>query len=196
VFRLAMKLNPPKFLIDGLFPLPEPDLPDFRNHLVIIGKDASALKLSHMATLNKIRHISIVFEPSVAREKMKNGDLVIYGDAVNEPVLRKAHADTADIIVISVGNVIPAMNIIQKIRSINSKAFIIVRSPLIQNVAELYRIGADQVLPEKLEIAIDMFSRVLVKRRLPQREINSIISHARNSNLGILSGDDAMNLSD
>jgi CPA2 family monovalent cation:H+ antiporter-2 len=196
VFRLAMKLNPPKFIVNGLFPLPEPEIPDFRNHLVIIGKDASALKLSNMANLNKMRHISIVFEPSVAREKMKNGDLVIYGDAVNEPVLRKAHADTADIVVISVGNVIPAMNIIQKIRSINSKAFIIVRSPLIQNVAELYRIGADQVLPEKLEIAIDMFNRILVKRRVPQREINSIISHARNSNLGSFGADDPLGGSD
>jgi CPA2 family monovalent cation:H+ antiporter-2 len=195
LYSLALKLHPPDFLVNGLFPLPEPELPNFRKHLVIIGKDASALKLSKMAKLNNIRHISIVFEPSIAREMMMNGDLVIYGDAMNEPVLRKAHADTADIVVISVGSIIPSMNIIQKVRSINSKAYIMVRSPFIQNMPELYRIGADQVLPEKLEIAINLFNRVLVKRLIPQKEINRTINHIRNTNLGVFSDKDPMNKS-
>jgi CPA2 family monovalent cation:H+ antiporter-2 len=193
VNNVVLKLHPPDFIINGLFPLPEPEIPAFRKHLVIIGKDASALKLSTMAKLNNIRHISIVFEPSLAREKMKNGDMVIYGDAMNEPVLRKAHADTADIVVISVGSIIPSMNIIQKVRSINSKACIMVRSPLIQNIPELYRIGADQVLPEKLEVAINLFNRILVKRLIPHKEINRTINHIRNTNLGVFSDKDIIN---
>jgi monovalent cation:H+ antiporter-2, CPA2 family len=177
--KLIQKLPLPEFLINGLFPLKEIKLPDFKNHLVIIGKDASALKLSMMAKYNNLQHISIVFDPALVREKMNNGDMVLYGDAINEPILKKAHVDTADIVVISVGSIIPSMAIIEKVRNINRNAHIIVRAATIQNVEQLYRVGADQVLPEKLEIAIDMFNRVLVKRRVPQNDVNRILTLVR-----------------
>ena len=119
--KALLKLPLPEFLINGLFPLKEIEIPDFKNHLVIIGKDASAIKLSMMAKYNNLQHISIIFDPSLAREKMNNGDLVVYGDAVNEPILRKAHVDTADIVVISVGSIIPSMAIIEKVRQYKQK---------------------------------------------------------------------------
>jgi CPA2 family monovalent cation:H+ antiporter-2 len=58
--KILLKLPLPNTLITGLFPLKEIEIPDIKNHLVIIGKDASALKLSMMARFNNIRHISIV----------------------------------------------------------------------------------------------------------------------------------------
>ena len=191
--KALLKLPLPKFLINGLFPLKEIEIPDFKNHLVIVGKDASAIKLSIMAKYNNLRHISIILDPSLAREKINNGDLVVYGDAVNEPILRKAHIDTADIIVISVGSIIPSMAIIDKVRQINKNVYILVRTHRIENVEQLYKIGADQVLPEKLEIAIDLLNRILVKRLVPQKEVNRILTHIRNINLGIFSEKDMVN---
>jgi len=193
LYNLIIKLPLPGFLVNGLFPLKEVEIPEFRNHLVIIGKDASALKLSVMANSIGLRHISIVFDPTLVRNKMKNGDLVVYGDAVNEPVLKKAHVDMADIIVISVGSIVPSMSIIEKVRNINNDAYIMVRSPLMQNIGQLYQAGADQVLPEKLEIAIDMFNRILIRRDLPNKEINRIVRNIRASNLGVFSEKDIIN---
>jgi CPA2 family monovalent cation:H+ antiporter-2 len=187
LYKIIVKLHPPRLLINGLFPLPETEIPEFTNHLVIIGKDATATKLSTMARMQGIQHISIVFDPSTARDKMKAGDLVVYGDAVNEPVLRKAHADTADIVVISVGSIIPAMNIIQKVRTINVNALIIVRTPLIQNVEDLYKIGANHVIPEKLEIAIDLFNIILETRVSPGDEVARIIGQIRNLSPSVFS---------
>ncbi len=193
VVRLLMKFNLPKYIIDGLFPLEEMAIPDFSNHLVIIGKDASAIKLSTMAKMNSIEHISIIFDPAQAREKMNNGENVVYGDAVNEPILKKAHTDTADIVVVSVGSIIPSMAIIEKVRRINKNAFILARGTLIQNVELLYRAGADQVIPEKLEIAIDLLNRILVNRLIPQKEVNRILTHIRNTSLGEFSKKDIVN---
>lgn len=174
----------PKILVNGLFPLSEIEIPDMRNHLVIIGKDASAMKLSKMAGYNNIKHVSIVFDPLLAKEKMDNGDVVVYGDAVNEPILMKAHVDTADIVLVSVGSIIPSMAIIEKVKTINPKAFIIARTKTLENIESLYRIGADQVLPEKLEVAIDLFNRILLKKLYPQKDVNRILAHIRNMNLG------------
>ena len=193
VVKQLLKLNLPKYIIEGLFPLQEMEIPDFKNHLVIIGKDASAIKLSKMLRLNSLEHISIIFDPALASEKMKDGDTVVYGDAVNVPILLKAHVDTADIVVISVGSIIPSMSIIEKVRSINKSAFILARGTLIQNMEMLYKAGADQVLPEKLEIAIDLLNRILVKRLIPHRDLNRIITHIRNTSLGEFSQRDLVN---
>lgn len=179
IVKILMKLPLPGFMINGLFPLIEMELPDFRNHLVIIGKDASALKLSMMARLNNLQHISIIFDPALVKEKMNNGDTVLYGDAINEPILRKAHVDLADIVVISVGSVIPCMAIIEKVRHINNNAHIIVRAATVQNVEQLFRAGADQVLAEKLEIAIDMMNRVLQRKSVPKEEIDRVVTYIR-----------------
>lgn len=191
--KSLLKLPIPEVLVNGLFPLKEIEIPAISNHLVIIGKDASALKLATMADLNKLPSISIIFDPAIAREKINNGELVVYGDAVNEPILRKAHIDTADIVVISVGNLIPCMAIIEKVKLINKNAYILVRSPLIRNVENLYKVGADQVLPEKLEIAIDLFNRILIKRLIPQKEVNRIINHIRTMSLGDFTKKDTIN---
>ena len=188
-----LKLNLPKFLVDGLFPLQEMEIPNFKNHLVIIGKDASALKLSKMAQNSNIQHISIIFDPLIAKEKINSGDTVIYGDAVNEPILMKAHVDTAEVVVVSVGSLIPCMAIIEKVRRINKKVYIIARSKYIANVKLLYEIGADQVLPEKFEIAIDLFNRILANKLYPQREVNRILTHIRTENLGVYSEMDIVN---
>ncbi len=190
---VLLRLQLPKQLINGLFPLKEIELPDFSNHLVIIGKDASALKLALMAKYNNIRHVSIIFDPAIAREKMNEGEPVVYGDAINEPILRKAHVDTADIVVISVGSFIPSIAILEKVRLLNKSTYILVRAAHIENVERLYKLGADQVLPEKLEIAIDLMNRILIKRHIPSNEISSILKTIRISNLGIFSEKDILN---
>jgi monovalent cation:H+ antiporter-2, CPA2 family len=189
----VLKLNLPDYLVNGIFPLKEMEIPDFKNHLVIIGKDASALKLSIMAKHYDMKHISVVFDPIIAKEKINAGDTVVYGDAVNEPILMKAHVDMADVVLISVGDIIPSMAIIEKVKKINSHAFVIVRARHVENVKQLYEIGADQVFPEKFEIAIDFFNRILMKRLYPQKKINRMLAHIRTMNLGAFSEKDMVN---
>lgn len=190
---LILKIPLPKFLVNGLFPLKEIPIPNYKNHLVIIGKDTSALKLSKMATLNDLKHISIIFDPIIAKEKMQEGDTVLYGDAVNEPILLKAHVDTADIVVISVGNIIACLSITDKVKQLNKSAYIIVRTQRIANVEQIYAMGADQVIPEKLEIAIDLFQRILLKKLYPQKQVNRIVSHIRSMSLGDFMEKDIVN---
>ncbi len=191
--NLFLKLPLPDFMVKGLFPLKEISFPELKNHLVIIGKDAAAMKLSLMAGHFNIPHVSIIFDPAKAKEKMDAGDKVVYGDAVNEPILLKAHVDKACIVVVSVGDLIPAMAIIEKIRQINKGIRILARAKYISNVEQLYHLGADQVVPEKMEIAINMFNRVLLEQQVPNKEINRMLTHIRNIHLGVFNEKDKVN---
>ena len=99
-----LKLPLPKFWVDGLFPLKEIDIPQLKKHLVIIGKDTRAEKLAVMSKFVELPYVSIVFDPTKVAELLKRGELAIYGDAINEPILHKASVDTADAVVVSVGD--------------------------------------------------------------------------------------------
>jgi CPA2 family monovalent cation:H+ antiporter-2 len=190
---LLLKLPLPEKLRKGLFPLPEIEVPDLNNHLVIIGKDTSALKLSVMAKHVNLPYAAIVFDPSLIRERQKNGEIVIYGDAVNLPVLEKAHVDTSDVVVISVGDIIPAMAILEKVRQLSSNAYIVVRAKQTEDIEKLYELGADQVMPEKLEIAIDLFTRILTHRLFTQSQIRKITNDIRENYYGIFREKDVNN---
>jgi len=182
---LLLKLPLPAFLINGLFPLHQIEIPRLSKHLVLIGKDSRAINLSVMAKYNKIPYISIVFDPAIVRKRQEKGESIIYGDAVNEPILQKAHVDTAKVVLISVGDLITSMAIIEKVRRLNKHAFILVRTKHVEDIEELYKLGANQVIPEEFETAIDLFERVLSNYLLPQSEIDTTIARIRDDNYGI-----------
>lgn len=152
-----LKLPLPKFVVNGMFPLKEIQFPSIKDHIVIIGKDETAVHLTNLINSSSLDSVSIIFDPMLARELMKQKLKVIYGDAINEPILKKAYIENASIIIISVGDTIPAMSILEKSRSLNPKAKIIIRTPFSDNVELLYSTGADEVIPEKIELATYIF---------------------------------------
>ncbi len=182
---LLLKLPLPQFLVDGLFPLNQIEVPELKNHLVFIGKDSRALSLSVMAKYMNLPYISIVFDPATVRKRLQKGETVIYGDAVNEPILMLAHIDKAEIIVISIGNLITSMAIIEKVRHLNKHAYILVRTQQVHDINKLYQLGASQVIPEEFETAIELFKRILTKKLIPQRKINTTIAKIRDDHYGI-----------
>ncbi len=183
--NLLLRLPLPDKLVNGIFPLPQVDIPELKNHLVFIGKDSRALNLSVMARNLDLPYVSIVFDPDAVRKRQLKGETVIYGDAMNEPILMRAHVDKADMVVVSIGNLITAMAVIEKVRNINPHAYIIVRSKKVEDIEELYNIGANKVIPEEFETSIELFDRILSKLMIPRREIEAVLGRIRDDNYGI-----------
>ena len=185
ISRILLKLPLPKFIKEGLFPLKHIDIPELSNHLVLIGKDSRALNVAVMAKYLSIPYISIVFDPAIVRRKLEKGETILYGDAINTPILHKAHVDSAKIILVSVGDKIVSMAIVDRVRQLNKHAFILVRTKHVEDVEELYKIGASEVIPEEFETAIGLFERILTKLLLPQKEIEKAIARIRDDRYGI-----------
>jgi monovalent cation:H+ antiporter-2, CPA2 family len=191
--NLLLKLPVPEVLVKGIFPLKEIEVPKMQNHIVLIGKDSRSLNLSRMASRMKLPYVSIVFDPASARARQIKGEMVVYGDSMNEPILRKAYIETAEIVVISIGEAITALGVIEKVRSLNKHAYIMVRSKHVSDIEDLYEMGADQVIPEEFETAIELFERILKKLLIPKGEIETAISHIRDDNYGIFKEKDGNN---
>ncbi len=188
-----MKLPIPEFLAKGLFPLQEIEVPKMQNHIVFIGKDSRSLNLSRMSFEMKLPYVSIVFDPASARARQVKGEMVVYGDALNEPVLQKAYVGSAEIVVVSIGDAITALGVIEQVRKLNKHAYIMVRSRHVSDIEDLYAMGADQVIPEEFETAIEMFERILKKLLIPNGEIERAIEHIRNDNYGIFREEEEAN---
>jgi CPA2 family monovalent cation:H+ antiporter-2 len=185
ISNLMLKLPIPEIMIKGLFPLKQIEIPELENHLVLIGKDSRAQNLSKMAKFNNLPYVSIIFDPEIARQRQEKGETVVYGDAFNIPILEKAHVAQAHIIVISIGKLEILKIIIRKVRLLNKHATIIVRTPHIEDIEALYKIGATQVIPEEFETAIDLFERIMANFLLPRKEIDLAIDRIRNDHYGI-----------
>ncbi|HWS00649.1 MAG TPA: cation:proton antiporter [Prolixibacteraceae bacterium] len=180
-----LRLPIPKVMIDGLFPLKQIEIPVLRNHLVLIGKDSRALNLSKMARYYNLPYVSIIFDPEIARQRQEKGEIVVYGDAFNIPILQKAYVNNAHIVVISIGKLDVLKVIIDKVRQLNKHAAIVVRTRHIEDIEALYNIGATQVIPEEFETAIDLFERVMGNFLLPRKEIDDAIDQIRSHHYGI-----------
>jgi CPA2 family monovalent cation:H+ antiporter-2 len=183
--NLILKLPIPKKIVDGIHPLPQIDVPELRGHLVFIGKDSRALNLSVIAKKLRLPYISIIFDPDAARKHQLKGETVLYGDAMNEPILDRAHVDKADVVVISIGNMITSMGVIEKVRDVNPHAYIIVRTKKVEDIEDLYKVGADKVIPEEFETFVELLDMVLSKILIPRKEINMIINGIRNDSYGV-----------
>jgi len=182
---LILKLPLPQFLVDGLFPLKQVEIPEIKSHIVLIGKDSRAINLAAMIKKMELPFTSIIFDPDRARKQIENGNLAVFGDATNEPVLRQAYVHTAEMVIVSVGDLIKAMSIVEHVRRMNKHAYIIVRTRHVTDIEELYRIGATQVIPEEFETAIDFFERILGKYLIPRMETERAIARIREDNYGI-----------
>jgi CPA2 family monovalent cation:H+ antiporter-2 len=183
--NLILRLPLPQFLVEGLFPVKQVEIPEMQNHIVVIGKDSRAINLAAMIKTMELPFTSVIFDPELARNQMEKGELAVFGDAIDEPVLRKAYAHTSEMIIISVGDLIKAMAITERARSMNKHAFIIVRTRHVTDIEDLYRIGASQVIPEEFETAIDFFERILGKYLIPRMEIERALARIREDNYGI-----------
>ena len=183
--NLILRLPLPPFLVNGLFPLKQVEIPELKSHIVLIGKDSRAINLAAMVKKMDLPFTSIVFDPDRARQQIENGNLAVFGDATNEPVLRQAYVHNAEMVIISIGNLITAMSIVEHVRRMNKHAYIIVRTRHVTDIEELYRIGATQVIPEEFETAIDFFERILGKYLIPRMEIERAIARIREDNYGI-----------
>jgi len=183
--NFLLKLPIPEVFVKGIFPLQEIEVPAMQNHIVMIGKDSRSLNLSRMANRMKLPYVSIVFDPASARARQVKGEMVVYGDAMNEPILRKAYIETAEIVVVSIGDAITALGVIEKVRTLNKHAYLIVRSKHVSDIEDLYEMGANQVIPEEFETAIELFERILKKLLIPKGEIETAITRIRDDNYGI-----------
>ena len=157
------------------------------DHLIIIGFGLNGRNLAHAAREARINYVILELNAETVKRE-KNDEPIIYGDAVQSAVLEHLNVEKARVVVIAISDPVATRRIVANIRSLSPKTYIIVRTRYLQEMKELYSIGANEVIPEEFETSIEIFTRVLTKYLVPKDQIENFIVKVRADGYDILRG--------
>jgi len=159
---------------------------DFKDHLIIIGYGINGENLTKASQEAKIPFVVVELDPEVIETLKEKGIPVVYGDATDEIIMQHVSVHKARVVVVTVSDSLAAKRIILNIREISKTVYIIVRTKHQKNIDEIFRLGADEVIPEEFETSIGIFTSVLRKYLIPADEIQTFANRIRSMNYQIL----------
>jgi CPA2 family monovalent cation:H+ antiporter-2 len=179
IAEFILKRRIPSKLRYGLRNLTESVDSKLEKHLIIIGFGINGQNVARAAKFANIAHVIIELNPDTVKAQNAKGKIIHYGDATQEGILLHAGIEHASILVVTIPHPADTRLIVQKAKSLNPDVHIIIRTRYIQDVMELYALGADEVVPEEFETSIEIFTRVLLKYKVPVDEIEDLVSIVR-----------------
>ena len=158
------------------------DLSKLKNHLIIIGYGVNGINLARVADHANIPYVIIESEIDIVRREKQNGKPIIFGDASEEHTLNLVCLKNARIVVIAISDSITTKKIISCIRVISHSVHIIIRTQYMERIDEYIELGADEVVSEKFETSIEIFSRVLHNYLIPVHRLDNLVNTIRADN--------------
>lgn len=151
----------------------------WRDHLVVVGFGFNGRNVARAAKLAGIPYIVLEMNADTVREQRALGEPIYYGDATREAVLRHAHVQDARVVVVAINDPAATRAITRAVKEINPAVHLLVRTRYVAEMAPLYELGADEVIPEEFETSVEIFSRVLAAWLVPEEEINAVAASLR-----------------
>lgn len=159
---------------------------DYKNHIIIIGYGLNGKNVVKAAKYALLPYVIIDTNPDVVKEELRNGEPILFGDALNENVLEMAGVKKAKVVVIAISDSVGTRRTVSTIQHINPDAYTIVRTKYVQDINTLMRLGANEVISEEFETSIEIFTRVLYRYRIPRNDIEQLVNLIRSSGYEML----------
>ncbi|MBI5235871.1 MAG: cation:proton antiporter [Deltaproteobacteria bacterium] len=157
-----------------------------QNHVIIVGYGLNGRNLARVLKETAIAHLIIDVNVDRVHEAKAAGHKAYFGDPAHPEILRKMAIDKASMIVVAISDPITARRIVKSSRDLNPTVFVLVRTRSIREVEELYKLGANQVIPEEFETSVEIFARVLKEYRIPGNIIQNQIDLVRQEGYAML----------
>jgi len=161
---------------------PAPHDHAYQNHLVIIGYGINGSNLAKAASASNIPYIVIETNPETVQRERAKGVPILYGDATEEHILEIAQIDEARVAVVAISDLLATRDVIRAIRSITDSVHLVVRTRYVKETAELFALGADEVIPEEFETSVQIFTGVLHNFLVPEDDIDQFVEALRSDN--------------
>jgi monovalent cation:H+ antiporter-2, CPA2 family len=158
----------------------------FEDHIIVVGYGLVGRNIVYAAKLANIPYVIIEMNPETVKKEKEKGEPIFFGDASNEEVMIHAGAKKARTIVIAISDSTWERSITKMMKDINPDVYLIVRTRYVNETAPLMNLGADVVVPEEYETAIEIFALVLAKYLIPTRDIERFIQQVRTDNYSVL----------
>ena len=158
----------------------------FKKHVIIVGYGLNGENLARVLKETGILYLILDINANNIEAAKKEKHPVLYGDATQPGVLQRADIAQAHSMVIAISDPIATRIALKSAKELNPGLIVIVRTRYISEVEELYKLGANEVIPEEFETSIEIFSRVLKEHYIPSNVILNQVNIIRNRGYAML----------
>ncbi len=178
----VMRLPLPKKMKSGLYPVKmngQTDKIQLKDHLVVVGFGINGRNVARAARVAGIPYVIIEMNPDTVLSERSKDELIYYGDATQEAVLKHVNINDARVMVLGISDPVATRRIISTARRLSPKLHMITRTRYLQEMGPLYDLGADEVVPQEFETSVEIFVRVLKKYLIPKDIIETFMAEVR-----------------
>jgi len=146
------------------------------DHVIIVGYGFNGANLARVLHEIGIPYVVLELNAQTVRQARQKGESIVYGDVASIEVLERAGADRARALVMAISDPVSTRRAVAVARSRFPGLHVVVRTRYLAEVDELYRLGAQVVIPEEVETSMEIFAQVLEFYGVPR---TALIKHAR-----------------
>jgi CPA2 family monovalent cation:H+ antiporter-2 len=157
-------------------------------HVIVIGYGLNGKNVSRVLREAKIDYVISELNPLTVSKMRAQGEPIFYGDATRAEVLHHLGIERARVLVVVIADPSSSRQIVAVARSRNPKVTIIVRTRYVSEIDGLYRLGADEVVPEEFETSLEILGRVLRGYGIAEMSIQQQQEEIRRERYGLLLG--------
>jgi len=163
-------------------PEPQPQaslLPGLRGHVVIAGYGRVGQLLGQLLDAQGIRYLAIDPDARLVARFHTQGLPVFVGDASRAELLRRLELDQASAVVLTMDQSAAALRAVHGIRREWPALPILARARDERHALELRQAGANTVIPETLESALQLAALALARAGLPGTALGDLLERER-----------------
>jgi CPA2 family monovalent cation:H+ antiporter-2 len=175
-------------------PVAKPHEEGLSGHVVIAGYGLNGRNVARVLRELGIPYVVLEVDPAIVRRARGEGERIEFGDASRTESLGAAGVGHAAVIVAAISDPAATRFTVMQVRRSNPGAYVIARTRQVKEVAELMRLGADEVIPEEFETSIAILGRVLRRFHVPTNVIRLQEQALRREGYSFLRGAEAETL--
>jgi monovalent cation:H+ antiporter-2, CPA2 family len=159
-----------------------------QGHVVVVGYGLNGQNLARVLKEVGIPYRVLEMDPDLVRRAKAAGEPIFFGDGTRPEILQQAGIRQARVVVIAISDPAATARVVSQARRLRPDVYIIVRTRYVAEIDHLYRLGANQVIPEEFETSVEIFARVLEEYHVPRNVISLQVDLIRKEHYGTLRG--------
>ena len=157
-------------------------------HVIVVGYGLNGQNLAQVLKEVSIPYRVLEMDPDLVRSAKAGGEPISFGDGTRPEILQQVGIDKARVLVVAISDPATTARLVSQARRLRTDLYIIVRTRYVAEIDHLYRLGANQVIPEEFETSVEIFARVLQEYHIPRNVISLQVDLIRREHYGTLRG--------
>lgn len=156
------------------------------DHVIIVGYGLNGRNLARALRRAKVPYVILDSNGALVRQARLDREPIFFGDGTRAEVLDRVGLKRARVIVFAIASIAEERRGVVVARHHAPDIHIVTRTRYVAEIAELQKLGANEVVPEEFETSLEIFARVLRRYDVPASRIRDAADEARRDHYEVL----------